>query len=233
MGVVDRREELFDAVVRLRRAERNRPHDPDLAAVRLMLETQLGETVSQRMAARLLGVDHKALARWIRAGDVPTVITPEGRTAVPVAALLRLHDDVNESRAHGSRRRHHLEPSMQIGRRRAEALQPDSLVDAGDALDGGHTRAERRSLAYHRALAKQLRRRDIDDALHVLWSWRDLERIDPRYAEEWEEILARPMPEIRRTITEDSQRGRDLRQNSPFAGMLSEPERRRIVEEIR
>jgi CRISPR/Cas system-associated endoribonuclease Cas2 len=37
---------------------------------------------------------------------------------------------------------------------------------------------------------------------------------------------------VRRIIGEDSQRGRDLRQNSPFAGTLSEAERRRINEEI-
>jgi hypothetical protein len=32
---------------------------------------------------------------------------------------------------------------------------------------------------------------------------------------------------------EDSQGARDLRQNSLFAGLLSEPERRKILEEIR
>lgn len=73
----------------------------------------------------------------------------------------------------------------------------------------------------------------VDEARHLIWQWRDEGRIDPRYAKRWEKVLSRPIPEIRKTIGEDSQRGRDLRQNSPFAGMLSEPERRKILAEIR
>jgi hypothetical protein len=38
---------------------------------------------------------------------------------------------------------------------------------------------------------------------------------------------------VRRIIGEDGQDGHDLRQNSPFAGMLSEAERRRILEQVR
>jgi hypothetical protein len=72
----------------------------------------------------------------------------------------------------------------------------------------------------------------VDDALRLLWAWRDQNRIDPRYVERWEGVLRRPVADVRRIIVEDSQRGRDLRQNSPFAGMLSEAERRRINDEI-
>lgn len=57
--------------------------------------------------------------------------------------------------------------------------------------------------------------------------------IDPRYARAWEEVLNRPLPEIKRVLTDDDQAARDLRQNSPFAGELSEPERRKILEMIR
>jgi hypothetical protein len=81
-------------------------------------------------------------------------------------------------------------------------------------------------------LAKQLRRRVVDEALTLLWKWREQGRIDERYAEQWEDVLRRPVAEVRQIIGEDSQRGRDLRQNSPFAGVLSEAERRRIIEEI-
>jgi hypothetical protein len=131
---------------------------------------------------------------------------------------------------------HLLEPSLTAGRRRAENLRPKELVaeqDADDPADQSHARAERRSLAYHRALAKHLSRPMVDDALKLLWKWRDQGRVDAHYATEWEQLLRQPMHEVRRVIGEDSQRGRDLRQNSPFAGMLSEPERRRINEEIR
>jgi len=73
----------------------------------------------------------------------------------------------------------------------------------------------------------------VQRALHQLWRWSEEGNIDPRYAVEWETLLRRPLPEIKTAMTEDSQRARDLRQNSPFAGLLSEPERRKILEEIR
>lgn len=129
-----------------------------------------------------------------------------------------------------------MPPCLTAGRKHADSLRPNELVgpqDTDNELAGGHLRAERRSLAYHRALAKRLRRPMADEALKLLWKWRAQGTIDGRYAEEWEQVLHRPVPEIRRVISEDTQRGRDLRQNSPFAGMLSEPERRRINDEIR
>jgi hypothetical protein len=72
-----------------------------------------------------------------------------------------------------------------------------------------------------------------DDALHRVWRWRDQGKLDPRYAEQWEEVLRRPVKDVRRAISEDTAFARDLRQNSPFAGVLSEPERRKIFDEVR
>jgi hypothetical protein len=175
-------------------------------------------------------VDHKALDRWIRSGDLPLVHTPSGRTEVPVAGVVELFEAVAESRASGTRSRHHLEPSLTAGRQRAQKLRPAELVGGGEA--DGHAGAERRSLAYHRALARRLRRPMVDEALRLLWKWRQQGRIDERYAEQWEQVLRRPLTEVRPILGEDSPRGRDLRQNSPFAGMLSEAERRRINDHI-
>jgi hypothetical protein len=39
-----------------------------------------------------------------------------------------------------------------------------------------------------------------------------------------------PIDRIARVISEDTQTGQELRQNSPFTGILSEPERRRVIE---
>lgn len=72
----------------------------------------------------------------------------------------------------------------------------------------------------------------VDDALRRLWKWREGGRIDERYAQRWEAVLHRPVADVKRIIGEDSEDGRDLRQNSPFAGILSEPERRRISREL-
>jgi hypothetical protein len=233
VGVVDRKAKLFHHIVRLRRAAREAPNNRDIAAVRSALEQELGETVSRRLAASLLGVSHTALGRWIAAGDLPTVYNADGRVEVPVAALLDLYDAVEHEREHGQRTRHLLEPTMTEGRRRAERLQPGALLAdaAPDDLDG-HRRAELRSLAYHRALARRLRRPRVDDARQVLWKWREQRRIDPRYADQWETVLRRPVAEIKALISADTPEGRDLRQNSPFAGMLTEAERRRILQDV-
>jgi hypothetical protein len=66
----------------------------------------------------------------------------------------------------------------------------------------------------------------------VLFRWREQGRIDECYAERWERLLCEPIPEIRRALVDEGQEAEDLRQSSPFAGILSEPERRRILREI-
>lgn len=223
------RQRLLTNIIRLRRAERQVPHVREIVAVRADLEQELGETVSQRMAASTLGVSHTALARWIKSGDLPVVPTTAGRREVPVAALLDLYERVGDERRAG--RKHVLEPTMRAARQRARRMRPENL--AGPESGDPHDRAKRRSLAYHRAVARQLRRPIIDDARHLIWKWREQGKIDERYAQRWEEILAQPVADVRRTISGEGPDADDLRQNSPFAGMLSEPERRRIMSAVR
>ncbi len=229
MPSTDRTERLFTNVVRLRAAQRQLPDDEGLAAVLTDLEAELGPTVSRNLAAKLLGVSHTALQRWVDTGDIPVVTSPKGRSAVPVPALLRLFEDVRDERSHGRRRRHVLEPVLREGRLRAERLDPASLP--GTAAGGGrHHRAERRALAYHAALAERLDADDIHEARRQLHRWRHDGRIDERYASRWEDLLAQPLPVIKQKIAEGTPDAADLRQNSPLAGLLSEPERRRIIE---
>lgn len=211
---------LLENVARLRRAERQLPENRDIPAVRASLEVDLGATVSQRVAAQLLGVSHTALARWVKRGDLPTVFGRNGRPEVPVPALLDLYEQVSGQRQLG--RGHPIEPGMVEAHRRASRITPSAVPDDVDS----HRLAELRSLAYHEAVARRLRRAMVDDARHQLWIWSDQGRIDPYYADLWEHLLQRPIREIKDVLTEDTQRGRDLRQNSPFAGMLSEVERR-------
>jgi hypothetical protein len=96
----------------------------------------------------------------------------------------------------------------------------------------GHDRARARSHVYHAAVAKKLNKATVDEARHVLFRWREQGRIDDRYADSWESLLDRPIREIRKSLLDESSAGDDLRQNSPFAGLLSEPERRRILAEV-
>lgn len=226
MGSTDRKQELFENIARLRRAGRDVPGNRDIAAVRLTLENELGQTVSRRLAARLLGVSHTALERWIKAGDLPVVFSPNGRFDVPVPALLDLYETTRTGRP--ARDRNPLAPTMSRQREAARRLRVEQQVDTVDP----HDRARARNLAYHRAVAGRLRKPMVDEARHVVYRWREQGHIDPRYADRWDAVLARPMPELRQALVERSQEADDLRQNSPLAGMLSEPERRRILAEV-
>lgn len=227
MGIHER-ERTLENIVRLRKAEQ-RAADPGIAAVREDLESQLGGTVPRSFAARQLGVSHTALNKWVASGDVPVVITRQGRREVPIPALLELQERVAEERRSRRRKLHTLEPVMIEERRRADRLRPKIEPSSSDDHRDPHRVAELRSLAYHRALASRLRRPMVDQARRKLSRWKDEGRIDPRYAQAWEGVLALPMEGIREAITADDERGRDLRQSSPFAGLLSEQERRKII----
>ena len=226
------KKKLFENIVRLRRAERE-TGNPEIASVRETLEEELGETVSRSLAAQLLGVSHTALNKWVDAGDIPVVPAPTGRKEVPVTALADLYEAVNRERATGRRRLHTLEPVLSEARFRANHLRPGAVLRNEPEIQDGHRRSELRSLAYHRALAPRLRRPMVEEARRRIQRWQRAGKIDPRHAEAWEDVLARPVSEIRKIIRADDQFARDLRQNSPFAGLLSEPERRRILETVR
>jgi hypothetical protein len=223
-------ERILENIALLRRAEQRGPN-PEVATVREDLESQLGGTVSRSLSARLLGVSHTALNNWISAGDVPVVISKRGRKEVPIPALLELLERVAQERRSGRRKLHMLEPIMVEARGRAERMRPRGSSAPRQGSDP-HRAAELRSLAYHRAIAPRLRRPMVDEAQRKLRRWQGEGKVDRRYLEAWETVFARPMPEIRKAITTDDQRGRDLRQNSPFAGLLSEPERRKILMKV-
>lgn len=54
----------------------------------------------------------------------------------------------------------------------------------------------------------------------------------PVYARRWKAVLERPVGEIVRILTADDEAARDLRQNTPFAGVLTNEERWRVIREI-
>jgi hypothetical protein len=231
---VEAKKKTLERIARLREAEEHRA-SPSVGQVREELEADLGGTVSRNLAAGFLGVSHTALNRWISSGDVPVVYTPRGRKEVPIPALVDLRIQVERERASGRRRLHTLEPTMAESRKRAEKLRPDPVL-LTELEDGGtdrHRLSELRGLAYHRALAPRLGRTMIDRARVKLDGWERDGRVDHSHASAWRELLDRPLVEIRAAIGADDARGRDLRQNSPLAGLISEPERRKILESVR
>jgi hypothetical protein len=88
------------------------------------------------------------------------------------------------------------------------------------------------SLAYHGLVAERLDDSIVRDARTRLRRWRRDSRIDPRWANEWDGILALPLSRIAKAISADSPKARALRQTSPFAGVLTAQERRRLVRAV-
>jgi hypothetical protein len=85
----------------------------------------------------------------------------------------------------------------------------------------------------HRVVAERLDESLVEEARERVERLAREGHLHPRYAERWRELLSLPIPEIAAAIVTDDQEGRDLRQNGPFAGVLNEQERRRIIETVR
>lgn len=85
-----------------------------------------------------------------------------------------------------------------------------------------HRLAEERSLAYHRAIAERIAQDPsvLDRARERVRAWITGRAGVPEFARAWDEVLARPLPELLRFLTDESERARELRQSTPFAGAL-------------
>lgn len=107
---------------------------------------------------------------------------------------------------------------------------------AASPVYSSHRRLDARSLAMHVVIAQKIERdpRLLEIARRNLQQWSARWRVGaPRWVEEWRRILAQPWPAVAALITEPSERATRLRQSSPFAGILSVAERRRIYEAFR
>ena len=124
-------------------------------------------------------------------------------------------------------------------RRKAAGLKPVVRWVTEDpelSTYSSHRLLEARSLAMHAVIAAKIQR---DPALLAIprnnldrWSarWKDSA---PAWFYEWKEVLKQPWSRIAALITEPSERAARLRKSSPFAGVLSTEERRRIYETFR
>jgi hypothetical protein len=125
-------------------------------------------------------------------------------------------------------------------RRRKAGLRSVSswrpVEPAAPLLYSPHRLLEARSLAMHALIAAKIAndpallckpRRNLE-----LWSARWGREV-PRWAVEWRRILDRPWSEIAALISEPSENAARLRQSSPFAGVLTAEERKRIYEAFR
>lgn len=234
MAGVAESSKLVEGIVRLRRAERIPGAAGDVAPVRRDLESRLGATLSRSRAAHILGVSQTALDRWVAARQVPIVLTPRGRREVPRQFVIELRGAIDELIRAGQQR-HLLAKALE---RRREAAAKISGADDGrgagrTTTPEGHRTAERRALAYHELIAERLDAGMVEEARERVERLVSEGHLHPSYAKRWQAVLARPLADIARVIIADTQEGKDLRQNSPFAGVLNEQERRRIIETTR
>jgi hypothetical protein len=96
-----------------------------------------------------------------------------------------------------------------------------------------HELAERRSIRLHAAVAERLLARPVllEDARARVAAWRTDATVARMYAEEWADLLDRPLEELAARLVEPSERMHDLRQVSPFAGILDARTRWRVLRE--
>ncbi len=94
----------------------------------------------------------------------------------------------------------------------------------GIAVD--HTQIDRVSLELAHQVAERLRRQPevLDIARNNLTRWTQQNQSSSsllRCYSEWQEILSRPVDEICELLCSESDNAQRLRQNSPFAGVLT------------
>lgn len=96
------------------------------------------------------------------------------------------------------------------------------------------TRDQRRSLWLAFAVAGKIVQ-DPDGTIDLAWMNLEVMRSRARgqavrWLEEWERLLHGPVHELLSQLTSHSPKGRELRQNTPFAGVLDERERQRVLD---
>lgn len=122
-------------------------------------------------------------------------------------------------------------------RRKAAGMKTaTSWVSRIPATHSSHRIHDARSLAMHTLIAERISRDPalLEIALSNLRRWSaQRQGLLPAALAEWQPLLAQPWPQLAALLSEQSERAVRLRQSSPFAGILSPEERRRIREAIR
>jgi len=98
------------------------------------------------------------------------------------------------------------------------------------------TREERRSLHLHRAIARRLEESPelvLARAQDTLLLMRGKHPEAEQLFREWEVLLDRPVSELLPALIDPSPRGRELRQVTPFAGILTAEERTGVYRSFR
>jgi transcriptional regulator with XRE-family HTH domain len=115
-------------------------------------------------------------------------------------------------------------PNLRTLRKLARAVGLEARLEFVPAM----SREDRRSLALHESIAQKLLK-DPDSVLPKARKTLDLMMKSHPHAAplltEWDAILRRPVPEIVAILLDPRPKARELRQVTPFAGVLSARER--------
>lgn len=97
-----------------------------------------------------------------------------------------------------------------------------------------HRLAEERSIALHRAVAERLRAdaRVLDAARERVAGWLATGSVHELHARRWRAVLDLPLDELCAFLVDGGELARELRQSTPFAGVVDARTRWRIWREV-
>ena len=194
---------MLHSLVGLRRVRELLPGNADVDRGIEGIKAALGEAVTQRTAARALGIAHPELSELISGGELAVKDTPKGRAQVVVDSLVDLieaRDVAPPEPPAWKQRRAEREAAGGTEDREADMQQIIKL----------------RALAFHRALARNLDRAMVESAQQTVSERRESGDLSADQAEAWLNVLERPISDIAAKITDYSPAGDDLRATSPF-----------------
>lgn len=133
-----------------------------------------------------------------------------------------------------------VQPTLERLRRLAESAGLELTVTLDERAPRAprtHRLHDRRSLTYHRLVAEAARANPtiLLRARERVELWLSGKRPfggSAEYAQAWAELLRRPDGEVLQLITEDGERMAELRQSSPFNGLLGQRAWNRVVREV-
>ena len=115
----------------------------------------------------------------------------------------------------------------------------DSMISEIERQENSLTYEKMKSLYLHKAVLDELRK-DWDKCSKIAYKnierWKENHRFDGmavKYLDEWAALLDKGFTAISRVLLGVDEHSCDLRQNSPFAGVLSDERRLAVLEEFR
>jgi hypothetical protein len=205
-------ERMLHGLVGLRRVRRLLPSNQDVERGITGLEEAIGGAVSQRIAARALGVPHPEVSKLIQTKQLTTIDTVRGKAQIEVRPLVDLMEERGAEEAAAEAAELAAELGEEPSEKSAAPVVPEGARDITQIM-------VMRRLAFHRALARGLDRPMVERAKEIVVEWRESGQLPDDQADEWERILDRPVSDVASAMTEYSERGDELRQNSPFNAM--------------